>query len=274
MVALKELSAAFDALNLAHRPVIAHASLKAFGVVDGGAYTLVEAMQRSFHRFIMPAHTYKTMITPPTGPVHNGLTYGAEDDLNRMAEYWSPDMTVDKMMGIVPEILRRHPKAKRSSHPILSFTGIGADDILETQTLAEPLAPIGELAKRGGYVVLLGVDHTVNTSVHYAEKLAGRKQFTRWALTNDGIVACPNFPGDSSGFEVLNDNKQLKLHHTRKIKVGEAAVTAISLEGLFKVVQHLIQDEPTALLCTRDDCPRCSDSRYWAWKKNTTATNS
>jgi len=267
VVALKELRESFEALHLMSRPVIAHASLKAFGNVDGGIYTLIEAMVKSFGSLIMPAHTYRTMITPLTGPKHNGLVYGAEQDLNRMAEYWSPDMPVDKMMGIAPEVLRRLPKAKRSSHPILSFTGINADDILNTQTLADPLAPIGEIAKRGGYVVLLGVDHTANTSVHYAEKLVGRRPFTRWALTQDGIIDCPDFPGDSSGFGTLGTAKELK-EHTHKLKVGEATVLAIPLERLFKVVERLIHDEPTALLCNNPDCARCSDSRYWAWKNN------
>ena len=66
---------------------------------------------------------------------------------------------------------------------------------MAVQTLAEPLAPIGALAQRGGWVLLLGVNQTVNTSLHYAERLAGRPQFTRWALTYEGVRECPQFPG-------------------------------------------------------------------------------
>jgi aminoglycoside 3-N-acetyltransferase len=63
----------------------------------------------------------------------------------------------------------------------LSFSGINAGATLFTQTIYEPLDPSG-LAQQDGWVVLINVDHTSNTSIHYAEKLAGRKQFTRWAL--------------------------------------------------------------------------------------------
>ena len=98
-------------------------------------------------------------------------------------------------MGILPETLRNHPSATRTAHPILSFAGINADFTLFTQTLYEPLAPIGALAELDGWVVLINVDHTVNTSIHYAEKLAGRRQFVRWALVGDRVVECPNFPG-------------------------------------------------------------------------------
>ena len=106
-------------------------------------------------------------------------------------------------MGIVAETLRRHPRARRSLHPIQSFAGIYADKFLAAQTLQNPLGPIGALAEADGWVLLLGVDHTVDTSIHYAEKLAGRKQFTRWALLSDRIIECPGFPGDSAGFDAI-----------------------------------------------------------------------
>jgi aminoglycoside 3-N-acetyltransferase len=61
--------------------------------------------------------------------------------------------------------------------------------------LDDPLAPVGALAEENGTVLLIGVNHTVNTSIHYAEKIAGRKQFIRWALTPQGVRECPGFPG-------------------------------------------------------------------------------
>ena len=68
---------------------------------------------------------------------------------------------------------------------------------------ASAAAPVGALAEENGTVLLIGVNHTVNTSIHFAEKLAGRRQFIRWALTRDRVVECPGFPGDSEGFEIL-----------------------------------------------------------------------
>ena len=73
---------------------------------------------------MMPTFTYKTMITPSVGPPNNGITYGAEMDLNSQAEAFTPSMPCDKLMGIVPETLRNLPHAKRTSHPIQSFAGI------------------------------------------------------------------------------------------------------------------------------------------------------
>ena len=249
-----ELFSALQALGLQQTPVIAHASLKPFGYIQGGAETVLDAMLASFASVIMPTHTYKTKIIPDVGPPNNGIIYSSGRDQNKMAEPFHLGMRADPMMGILPETLRKHPLATRTAHPILSFSGINADFTLFTQTLYEPLAPIGALAELGGWAVLINVDHTVNTSIHYAEKLAGRKQFIRWALAGDRVVECPNYPGDSMGFQVVEEYLSFE---TRRVILGEAFIQAIPLKRLFEVVRDLLKKDPLALLCERTDCERC-----------------
>lgn len=249
-----EILSVFQALRLQDKPVIAHASLKPFGFVEGGAEVVLDAMLASFAAVIMTTHTYKTKITPDVGPPNNGITYGSGHYKNQLAESFHPGMRADPMMGILPETLRHHPSATRTAHPILSFAGIHADLTLSTQTLYEPLAPIGALAEQDGWVVLINVDHTVNTSIHYAEKLAGRKQFVRWALAGDRVVECPNYPGDSMGFDAIEPY----IHYdTRRVQVGDGWIQAVPLQLLLDVVQALIKKDPLALLCERLDCERC-----------------
>jgi aminoglycoside 3-N-acetyltransferase len=254
---LSDLKTAFSKLGLSKHLVIAHASLKAFDSVD--ANTMLEAILDSTRGVIMPAFTYKTMLNPEVGPPHNGITYGSEADLNKMAEPFHADMPVDKMMGILPEILRKHPKAKRSVHPIQSFAGINANPIVHSQTIFDPFAPIAALAEQDGWVLLLGVDHAVNTSIHYGEKLAGRLQFIRWALMGDRVVECGGFPGDSDGFNAIAIDVE---KYTRRVEVGGALVQAIHLKSLLNAVVQKITANPFALLCTRSDCERCNAVRY------------
>jgi aminoglycoside 3-N-acetyltransferase len=249
-----ELFWAFEQLGLEGIPVIAHASLRAFGYIQGGAETVLDAMLASFASVIMPTHTYKTKIIPDVGPPNNGMAYGSGRDKNKLAEPFHLGMRADPMMGVLPETLRNHPAAMRTAHPILSFAGVNADSLLFTQTLYEPLAPIGALAELGGWVVLVNVDHTVNTSIHYAEKLAGRKQFIRWALAEDRVVECPNYPGDSMGFRAIEEYIQFD---TRRVELGAAFLQAVPLKRLFEVVQGLIKKDPLALLCDRTECERC-----------------
>jgi aminoglycoside 3-N-acetyltransferase len=249
-----EILAAFQALGLQDKPVIAHASLKPFGVLEGGAEAVLDAMLASFASVMMTTHTYKTKITPDVGPPNNGITYGSGHYKNQMAEPFHLEMRADPMMGILPETLRKRPSARRTAHPILSFAGIHADLALSTQTLYEPLAPIGALAEQDGWVVLVNVDHTVNTSIHYGEKLAGRKQFVRWALVDDRVVECPNYPGDSMGFDAI---APYIIDDMRRVQVGGGWIQAVPLVRLLDVVQALIRRDPLALLCERLDCERC-----------------
>ncbi|HTP00966.1 MAG TPA: AAC(3) family N-acetyltransferase [Anaerolineales bacterium] len=257
-ITFTDLRTALFKLGLSHTPVIAHASLKSFGEVVGGADAVLRALLDSVWALVMPTFTYATMVTPQVGPPNNGIRYGSEQDLNRMAEPFSRDMPADKQMGIIPETLRLHPRARRSIHPIQSFAGIYAEKFLAAQTMQEPLGPIRALAEAEGWALLLGVDHTVNTSIHYAEVLAGRRTFTRWAVIADRIVECPGFPGDSAGFDAITP---YVAGITRRVKAGSAYVQAMPLRGLIQIVTERIKADPLALLCNRPDCMRCNAVR-------------
>ena len=239
-------------------PVIIHASLSSFGEIRGGAETLLGAVVGNFNAIMVPTFTYKTMITPEEGPPDNAFTYGSGHDLNLMAEPFSPDMPADKMMGVFAETVRTRSGAKRSEHPILSFSGLNVDAALETQTQHDPFAPIGALAEQDGWVLLLGTDQTVNTSIHYAEKLAGRRQFVRWALLANSVTECSGFPGCSDGFSQIGPVME---EVSRSIKIGAAKVQAIPLQLLVQVVVDLLMKDPLALLCQRPDCERCNAVR-------------
>ena len=261
MLTSEDFKSALDSLELGNKPAIAHSSLKPFGEIEGGPEALLWVLLDSVSGMIMPTFTYKTMIIPEVGPPNNGLTYGRYRDLNRMAEYFHLDKSADALMGILPETLRRYPGTMRTSHPILSFAGVNANDALNTQTIYNPFAPIGALADQDGWVLLLGVDHTVNTSIHYAEKLSGRRQFVRWALTKNCIVECPVFPGCSDGFEAIRPEIE---HLCRRVEIGDSFIEAVPLHPLLRIVKAEIKRNPLALLCQREECERCNTIRHTA----------
>jgi len=257
-VRLRDLLLGLRELHLGNAPVILHASLKSFGQVEGGAQTVVKALLAVFQTILVPTFTYRTMITPLTGPENNAICYGSGEQQNRMAEFFTQRMPADPLMGVIPETLRKHPKSSRSNHPILSFSGVNAGSLLQAQRLAEPLGPIVELEKLGGWVVLMGVNHTVNTSLHQAEKLAGRRGFVRWALTPKGVMECPGFPGCSAGFQAIAPELE---KFSRRVQIGQAKVQAVPVSMLFRVVIARIKKDPLALLCQQEDCERCGETR-------------
>ncbi len=258
MVSFREFINAFREVGLnTNQPVIVHASLSSIGEIRGGVETVLGSLLSLSKGVMAPTFTYKTMIIPEVGPADNAMEYGAGKDQNRMAEFYHPAMPADPLMGILPEIIRKHPNAKRSAHPILSFAAINLNEALNAQTIEEPLAPIGALAEQDGLVLLIGVNHTVNTSIHYAERLAGRKQFVRWALTPQGVRECPRFSGCSDGFE---EAAPYLAECTRTSKIGQATVQSIRLAPMLEILTNLIKKQPLALLCGKND-GRCEAVR-------------
>jgi len=259
MISFREMVTGLRELSLDRsRPIIVHAALSKLGEIRGGPEAVLAALLQGSESILMPAFTYKTMLIPETGPENNAIKYGTGLLENRNAEFFDSKMPVDPIIGSLAEYLRRHPRAARSIHPILSFTGIQVEAALAAQTLQEPLVPIRILSEQDGYVLLFGVDHTSNTSIHYAEKLAGRKQFTRWALTRDGVRECPGFPGCSNGFE---QGALILENITRRTQIGDAQVRALPLRPMIELITQMIHNDPQALLCGNPNCERCSAVR-------------
>ncbi len=265
MVSFRDLTAGFSRLNLpGGAPVLVHASLSAFGEVRGGADAVTGALLGAFRGVMAPTFTYRSMIIPEDGPADNALTYGSGHDANRMAEIFTLKMPADPQMGIVAETLRRHPQARRSNHPILSFAAVGLDDALKSQTLAGPFAPIAALAELDGWVLLLGVDHTCNTAIHLGEQRAGRKRFVRWALNGPGVRECTHFPGCSLGFQQIEprmSEADPRGDFWRRTVIGEADVQAVRLAWLLDLVETTLRRDPAALLCDRPGCELCESVR-------------
>jgi aminoglycoside 3-N-acetyltransferase len=208
----------------------------------------------------MPTFTYQCMVYPLVGPLHNGMTYTDHERENAEAEIFTADTPAHADMGIVAETLRRMHGVVRSTHPLLSFAAAGAEAAvaLAEQTPADPFAPIRWLVERSADVLLLGVNHIVNTSIHYGEQRAGRKPFVRWALTAAGAVECPNWPSCSAGFEALAPHLQKAVRVTQ---IGEAHVQRVPVRLLVEAAERLVRADPLALLCNRVSCERCGAIR-------------
>lgn len=262
----REIQKSLRAVGLAsgHR-VLALVSLSALGEVRGGAEAVESALSAACQWLLVPTFTYQCLVWPLAGPPDNGLTYGNHQSENADAEIFRATTPVKfapahAALTEFAETIRHAKGAVRSAHPALSFVGlgVGAEAALATQTLADPLAPLGHLAEHDGDIVLLGVDHTANIALHYAERLAGRKQFVRWALTPKGTVACAGWPGCSVGFAAGAEPSQ---RLGASAPLGPTRVQRYPARALLAWAQETIHATPSALLCANPTCEQCGAVR-------------
>ncbi|MDP2965549.1 MAG: AAC(3) family N-acetyltransferase [Pelolinea sp.] len=239
-------------------PVLAHISLANLGEVKGGLNTVTGALLATVDNVMMPSFTFSTMVIPESGPEENLMVYGSGRETNLAAEVFSHDLPSDMPDSEASEALRGYPGVYRSGHPVFSFTGLGLDVALVNHPAEDPYAPISELRKLDGWVLLMGAEPSANFSVHYAEKLAGRKQFTHWALSAEGIHEIPHYPGCSDGFHKLHYYMQEELH---TVRVADSYWHAMKVDTLLNVAVALIKEDAFALLCNNLNCPRCNLER-------------
>lgn len=242
-----DLKLALSDLSLRKHLVLVHAS----PAVD--ADSLLASLLETTGGFFTPTFTPKSLLPLDFHPIHS------KADVNSLAQTFTPSMPADNALGAFPELVRNHAKAKRSIHPVFSFAGINADSAIHSQTLANMYASIAALAEADGVILLIGMDQRVNFSIHYGEKLAGRTQFIRWALTENGVVECLNFPGDSEGFNAISLTIK---PFTRQAKVDGVTIQAIPVNDLLKSVVNKIHEDAYSLLCGRPDCERCEAVRW------------
>lgn len=180
---VEALAAQFAACGLAAgQTVLVHSAMSRLGWVVGGAVAVVQALMAVVGddgTLMMPTHTANN-----TDPAHWSNPPVPESWWGIIREHmpaFDPAVTPSYFMGAIPETFRSFPGVLRSNHPIASFAAWGKH--AAALTADHPLlplfgedSPIGRLYPLDGWILLLGVTHENNTSLHLAEE---RAAFTR-----------------------------------------------------------------------------------------------
>lgn len=171
-------SLAADLAALGLRPgmtVLVHSSLSALGWVCGGPVAVILALEQAISRagtLVMPTHSGNLSDpahweNPPVPPTWWQI-------IRDTMPAYDPDLTPTWGVGIIPECFRKQNGVRRSAHPQYSFAAWGAqaETVIGQHSLDFGLgerSPLARLYDLNGWVLLLGVGHGTNTSLHLAE---------------------------------------------------------------------------------------------------------
>jgi aminoglycoside 3-N-acetyltransferase len=177
LVLMPSLTADLRALGVTPGGVVLmHSSYKSVGFVPGGPQAVVQAVLDALGpdgTLVVPTHTSDN--TDPADWSRPPVPEDWWEPIRREAPGFDPARTpASRFMGVLAQTVRTWPGARRSDHPHVSFAAVGpqAAGIVAGHRLDDALgeqSPLGAIYRLDGQVLLLGVGHDSNTSMHLAE---------------------------------------------------------------------------------------------------------
>ncbi|PJF28968.1 MAG: hypothetical protein CUN52_10780 [Phototrophicales bacterium] len=273
-----DFRSAIHTLGISGRVVCLHTSLRSFGRIqapspDMAAKMVINAFLDEGCTLLVPTFSRIFEVAPPPSAMfvpHNALD---TRNINQLwydylvairSDYQTPHFTPQttlldvRDMGILPTVLLQMDGHIRGNHPLMSFTAIGdhAETLVKSQQPDDGYAPMRELIGLNGVVGLLGVGYERMSLLHYAEKLAGRRLFIRWAMNADGEIIPAEVGGCSNGFEkfapYLNPLAKVAI-------VGKSLWRFYEAEDVATRASARIKQTPTITQCDNPACAFCRD---------------
>jgi aminoglycoside N3'-acetyltransferase len=263
-VTIDDVRRGIRALGLSGRPACVHSSLRSFGLVEGGAATILQGLLTESCTVMVPTFSFYSRHQVPAPPdrrwARNGTDYNspAEPASDTIEVYTPADTSVDKNMGAIAAAAAATPGHVRGNHPLDSFTAVGplASELIPGQAPLDVYAPLRALVEKNGVILLMGVGLTKMTLIHYAEQRAGRKMFRRWAKGPGGQAIEVEVGGDSDGFGNLGPSLRPLMKATR---VGMSLWRALGAREALEAAKQAIRQYPSITRCSRG-CRECGDA--------------
>jgi len=222
---------------------------------------------------IVPAHDYSVRIaySPSINIFQNGLDRDNEllQSCNRIYSLQEPDISPE--MGTVAKHIFLRKDSVTGYHPENAFTGLGplAETVIRSQTPWNVYGPYDRImAYDDALILLLGVDLSKATPVHYAEYLSGRNPFIRWFRDKVGVIHPMRVGACSDGFNACYPF----VSHLDICKSGKKGIVKIfPFKDLIQELVKLFRHKPEITRCTNPQCPRCRDilkgGPYYSFKE-------
>ncbi len=228
--------------------VLVHTAFSKVKPVAGGPQALIDALQEALG-------AEGTLVMPSM----------SDDDEHPFDVATTPCLG----MGIVAETFRQLPGVMRSDSPhAFAARGPHAEAITRFHPVDLPHgpdSPVGRVVGLDGHVLLLGVGHDANTTIHLAEAIADVPYgIPKSALTRVGhiVVRTEYTEVDHCcrGFAMVDDwldERGLQQRGT----VGHAEARLMRARDIVDVVAGMLKEDAMRFLCARGRCAECDMAR-------------
>jgi aminoglycoside 3-N-acetyltransferase len=244
MLTKQDLLKGFGKINIQSGTIVVHTSYKSLGGVEGGVDTVIDVMQELVGKngtVMFPTFNFQSWTE---------------------AHYFDVLETPSKM-GMITEMARLRPGAKRTPHPIYSFAVLGAraEEFSKTEDV-EAYGPNSAFAlfhKLNADIISIGLDFNNSFSMHhYIEYNTGCdyrrvKEFGGIYMGYDRQPQIKMYSmfvrkdGRVKTYIVPAMNELLAAGVIKKIEVGAAKVHYLTANEFFDNMSPIVREHPEKL---------------------------
>ncbi|TNJ32900.1 AAC(3) family N-acetyltransferase [Arenimonas terrae] len=228
--------------------LVVHCAFSRTGPVQGGPEGLIQAL--------------RAWLGPEGTLVMPSMT---EDD----DAVFDPARSHCRGMGVLADTFWRLPGVRRSDSPH-AFAACGP--LAEVITAAHPVddphgmdSPVGRVFAHAGHVLLLGVDHDANTTMHLAESLAKVAYgIPKYSTVRDGNAVRRIHYLEAQGCcaRFVEVNAALQRRRAQSIgRLGHGTARHVRSRDVVDAALDLLRRDPEAFLHPAGECGECDAAR-------------